>query len=65
MTEKPNVPHEIAALLKETRRFDPPDAWRTGALMTDPGIYEYVVNARDAREFEVRGRSGPKVIVDP
>jgi len=31
---------EIDALLKEDRRFPPSDAWKTGATMTDPAIYE-------------------------
>jgi len=31
---------EIDALLVENRRFEPPDAWRTGAVVTDPSIHE-------------------------
>ncbi len=32
--------HEIAALLKEDRRFPPPDAWRAGATVTASSVYE-------------------------
>src|SRR5688572_11969997 len=31
---------EIDALLKEDRRFAPPPAWRTGAHVSDPAIYD-------------------------
>ncbi len=40
MTEHSDRPSEISALLHENRRFDPPDAWRTGAVVTDAGVYE-------------------------
>jgi acetyl-CoA synthetase len=40
---------EIDALLKENRRFPPSDAWRTSAVVTDPGVYERA--ARDPEAF--------------
>ena len=40
---------EITALLQENRRFPPSDAFRSNALMKDPGIYERA--ARDPEAF--------------
>jgi len=40
MTDKPDRPSEISALLHENRRFDPPAAWRASAVVTDAGVYE-------------------------
>jgi acetyl-CoA synthetase len=38
MTDEPTNP-EIDALLNEDRRFEPPDAWRAGAVVSDPSIH--------------------------
>jgi acetyl-CoA synthetase len=38
--ERPQPPIEIAALLREDRSFPPPEAWRSGANITDPSIYD-------------------------
>ncbi|HEX7779992.1 MAG TPA: acetate--CoA ligase [Vicinamibacterales bacterium] len=40
---------EIDALLDESRVFAPPPAWRAGARVTDPGVYERA--ARDPEAF--------------
>ncbi len=40
---------EISALLKEDRRFPPPESWRATAHVTDPAIYEEA--ARDPEGF--------------
>jgi len=40
MTDRPDTPNEIDALLQEDRRFDPPAAWKTNAAVTDTGVYE-------------------------
>jgi acetyl-CoA synthetase len=49
---------EISALLKEDRRFPPPESWRTTANVTDPAIYDRAAQdpeafwAEFARELE-------------
>ncbi len=40
---------EISALLKEDRRFPPPDSWRETAVVRDPAVYERA--ARDPEGF--------------
>ena len=40
---------EIDNLLRENRRFPPPDAWTKSANITDPGVYERA--ARDPETF--------------
>jgi acetyl-CoA synthetase len=49
MASTPDHTSEISTLLDEGRRFPPPDAWRTSANVTDPGIYETA--ARDPEAF--------------
>src|SRR5688500_10418634 len=49
MPSKPDHTSEISTLLDEGRRFPPPEAWRTSANVTDPGLYETA--ARDPEGF--------------
>jgi acetyl-CoA synthetase len=50
MTDKPDKPSrpEIDALLREDRRFEPPAAWRDGAVVTDPSVYERAASDPEA-----------------
>ncbi len=49
MPDRPAVPPEIDALLKEHRSFDPPAAFRERAVVSDPGVYDAA--ARDPEAF--------------
>jgi acetyl-CoA synthetase len=49
MSDRPPVPPEIAALLREDRTFTPSDAFRAQANVNDPKVYEEA--ARDPEAF--------------